>query len=181
MNRIGTLGITTAAVAAVLASCGEPQRVLESGTMGTNAEVGDVVLRNVFVQAPGDSSYRPGEDAVVRLAMFSDSGRPDALLGVRSRSAGAVELRSDADCDGSSETVPRIPVPAEGAVGEPGGVDLAYHLRVVDFSEEVQAGTTVPLTFDFENAGEVTVEAMVEAVDDGDVPPPTRCATATGS
>ncbi|MFD7658006.1 copper chaperone PCu(A)C [Actinosynnema sp. NPDC059797] len=180
MNRIGTPGIVVVA-AAVLASCGEPQRVYESGTMGTNAEVGDVVLRNVFVEAPGDSSYQRGEDAVVRLAMFSESDRPDALLGVRTRSADQVDLRADEDCDGTSETVPRIPVPAEGAVDEPGSVDLAYHLRVVDFSEEVLAGTAVPLTFIFENAGEVTVEAVVEAEDDGDVPPPTRCPEPTGS
>jgi copper(I)-binding protein len=180
MNRIGTLGIAVAATA-VLASCGEPQRVHQSGTMGTNAEVGGVVLRNVFVQAPGDGSYQPGEDAVVRLAMFGGSDRPDALLGVRTPSADRVDLRADADCDGTGDTVPRIPVPAEGAVYEPGSVDLAYHLRVVDFSEEVLAGTTVPLTFTSENAGEVTVEAMVEAEDDGDVPPPTRCPAPTGN
>ncbi|GGP73955.1 copper chaperone PCu(A)C [Saccharothrix coeruleofusca] len=181
MDRIGTLGIAAASVAAVLASCGEPQQELKSGTMGTNAQVGDVVLRNVFVRAPEDHSYQPGDDAVVQLAMFSRSDRPDALLGVRTSDADEVQLRSDRDCDGTSETVPRIPVPAEGTVGEPGSVDLTYHLRVVNFSDEVLAGTTVPLTFIFENAGETTVEAMVEAGGDGDVPPPTRCPTTTGS
>lgn len=180
MKRIGTLSVVAFAVVVVSTSCGEPQQVHGSGTMGTNAEVGDVVLRNVFVRAPGDGAYQRGEDAVVRLAMFSRSDRPDALLGVRTRSADQVELRSDTDCDGTAETVPRIGVPAEGAVNEPGSVDSAYHLRVVDFSEEVLAGTTVPLTFIFEDAGEVEVDALVEAEDDGDVPP-THCPTTTGS
>ncbi|WP_158853438.1 copper chaperone PCu(A)C [Saccharothrix deserti] len=181
MNRIGTLGVAGAVLAAVLTSCGEPQRELESGTMGTNGRVGDVVLRNVFVEAPPEHAYRRGDDAVVRLAVFSESDQPDALLGVRTQKADQVELHSDEDCDGTSEVVPRIPVPAEGAVGEPGSVSPSYHLLVVDFSEEVLAGTTVPLTFIFEGAGETTLDAMVEATDDGDVPPPTRCPTAPGS
>ena len=174
------MGVVAFAAVVVSTSCGEPQEVHGSGTRGTNAEVGDVALRNVFVRAPGDGTYQRGEDAVVRLAMFSRSERPDALLGVRTRSADQVELRSDTDCDGTAETVPRVAVPAGGAVDEPGSVDPAYYLRVVDFSEEVLAGTTVPLTFIFEDAGEVTVDALVEAEDDGDVPP-THCPTTIGS
>ncbi|MFD0204143.1 MULTISPECIES: hypothetical protein [Saccharothrix] len=38
---------------------------------------------------------------------------------MRTRSADQVESRSDTDCDGTSETVPRIGVPAEGAVDVP--------------------------------------------------------------
>ncbi|PSL57394.1 copper(I)-binding protein [Saccharothrix carnea] len=180
MNRIGTLSMVAFAAVVVSTSCGEPQQVHGNGTVGANAEVGDVVLRNVFVRAPGDGAYQRGEDAVVRLAMFSRSDRPDALLGVRTRSADQVELRSDTDCDGTAETVPRVAVPADRAVDRPGSVDPAYQLHVVDFSEEVRAGTTVPLTFIFEDAGEITVDALVETEDDGDMPP-THCPTTTWS
>ncbi|WP_447001870.1 copper chaperone PCu(A)C [Saccharothrix isguenensis] len=170
MNRIGTLGVAGAVVAAVLASCGEPRP--EDDQSGTDARVGGVVLRDVVVEAPGDGSYQRGDDAVVRLAMVGDSERPDALLGVRTQSADQVELRTGEDCDGTSKTVPRIPVPTGEVVDESNGVEPAYHLRVVDFSDEVVAGATVPLTFIFENAGEATVEALV--AEDGAVPP-TSC------
>lgn len=177
MNRIGILGAAVVAGWA-LVSCGEPQEVSGSGTIGTNAEVGDVKLRNVFVEAPGGNGYRPGDDAVVRLAMLNASDEADALMGVRTGHASDVELRSDEDCDGTAETVPRLPVPAADSGAEPGTPDLTYHLRIVDLTEEVQAGTTVPLTFTFDKAGEITVDAMVEATDDGDVPPTPNCPTA---
>lgn len=172
MGRIST-PLVTVAVASTVASCGEPER-LEGG----HAVAGGVVLRSVSVQAPEGGSYQRGDDAVVRWVMFSGSERPDALLGVRTRRADQVELRLDEDCDGKSETVPRIPVPVEdGTVGQE-TVNSTYHLRVVDFAEDVPAGTTVPLTFIFENAGETTVQAVVQ--EDGDTKPTMECTEATG-
>jgi copper(I)-binding protein len=184
MDRLRTLVLRTlvavAAVAPVLVSCGEPQRELESGTMGSNGQVGDVVLRNVMVEAPPNHAWRPGDDATVRLTLLSRADRADALVGVRTDAATGVELWADRDCDGVGEQVDRIEVPAEGAVDQPGGVDSAYHLRIVGFTRDVLAGTTVPLTFLFEHAGETTLDAMVEATGDGDVPPPT-CGTPSTS
>ncbi|NUT51489.1 MAG: copper chaperone PCu(A)C [Saccharothrix sp.] len=178
MRLLRTLAVAVVVSSAVV-SCGEPQQVLESGTMGTNGQVGDVVLRNVVVEAPADHAWRPGDDATVLLALFSRGDHADALLGVRTDAAERVELWTDRDCDGVGEPADRIPVPAEGAVDEPGRVDSGYHLRVVDFTREVLAGTTVPLTFRFEHAGETTLNAMVEATGDGDVLRPPTCATPT--
>lgn len=173
--------ITVVAVALVVVSCGEPQRDLGSNPMGSNGQVGDVVLRNVVVEPPPEHAWRPGDDATVWLTVVSRADHGDALVAVRSDAATRVELWADRDCDGASEQVDRISVPAEGAVDEPGSVDSAYHLRLVDLTREVLAGTTVPLTFVFERAGETTLDAMVEATGDGDVMPPPACGSTSAS
>ncbi len=179
MDRLRTPVLRTVAVVAAaslaVVSCGEPQQALEGGTMGSNGQVGDVVVRNVVVEAPPDQAWRPGDEATVRLTLLSRADQADALVAVRTDAASRVELRADRDCDGTSERVDRIRVPAEGAVAEPGSVDPAYHLRLVGFTREVLAGTTVPLTFVFERAGETTLDALVEATADGDVPAPPAC------
>ncbi|WP_367127466.1 copper chaperone PCu(A)C [Saccharothrix sp. HUAS TT1] len=169
---------TTALLGAVLlavTACGEPQRVLESGTMGANGRIGDVVLRNAVVQAPPDGPWRPGDDASVTLTLLTESDRSDSLVGVRAGSAARVELVADRDCDGRGERVDRLRLPAGGAVAGPGGVGTAYRLRIVDFTREVLAGTTVPLTFTFADAGETTLDVPVETTGDGDAPPPDPC------
>ncbi|GAA3463627.1 copper chaperone PCu(A)C [Saccharothrix longispora] len=179
MDGIRTLALL-GATSLVLAGCGEPQQVLRSGTMGANGHVGEVVLRNVLVEAPAGGPWRAGDDADVTLTLLTDADRPDALVAVSTDSAAGVELLADRDCDGRSERVDRIRLPAEGAVVEPGSVDTAYHLRIVDFTREVLAGTTIPLTFTFADAGRTTLDVPVEVVGDGDVPPPVTC-TATPS
>jgi hypothetical protein len=131
VERLAIL-LVSAVVLLGSASCGEPQRVLESGTMGTNGRVGDVLLRNVFVEAPDGSGYQPGDDATVRLALFSEADRPDTLLGVRSDAARGVEMLADRDCDGGSEPVSGITVPAEGAT-----VAGVYHLRIIGYGTVV--------------------------------------------
>ncbi len=141
--------------------------------MGTNAEVGDVVLRNVFVEAPPGPAYQAEEDAVVRLVMFTRSGKPDQLVAVRSGDARQVVMRADRDCDGTSEEVGSLTVPVDDAGLGRGG--LAYHLVLVDFTDEVLAGTTVPVDFTFRDAGSTRVSAMVEATADGDGPTPLGC------
>lgn len=168
--------LSTAAVSLmVLTSCSGD--VDQASTMGTNEEVGTVKLRNVFVEAPSEIKYQygPGDEAIVRLELFSEAENPAVLTSVRTNLAQRVEMLADPDCDGEREQVSSIVVPPEDTVNEPGGLHSAYHLKIVDFNREVLAGTTVPLVFTFQDVGEVTVDAMVEAGDDGDVPPPRTC------
>jgi len=52
--------------------------------------------------------------------------------------------------------VDAIEVPAGGEVAlEPGG----YHIMLIDLAKPIEAGDTVPVTLQFENAGEVQVDA----------------------
>ncbi|MCX2948873.1 copper chaperone PCu(A)C [Lentzea sp. NEAU-D7] len=174
---IAKIASTTAVVLLALtaASCGEPQRVYESGTIGTNAEFGEILLRNVHLRPPEGNAFRPGDDGVISLALFNQANHPDALVDVRTPVAGDVEIRWDRDCDGSGEKVQELPLAADGGVTGVAGEQLAYHLRVLNFSEEVIAGTTVPVTFEFDRAGETTVDAIIETTGDGDDGPLPSC------
>lgn len=85
----------------VLASCGEPQRVLQSGTVGANGEVGDVLLRNIHMTPPGGDGYEQGDNAIVQFAVFNRAGEADALVDVRSDAAKDIVMHWDTQCDGS--------------------------------------------------------------------------------
>lgn len=157
--------------------CGNPQEVIQSGTVGTNAQAGPVLLRNVHLAAT-ENGYRPGDDADAQLSLVNQAPEWDALVSARSPDARQVNLRWDRGCDGQAEVVPRIPVSARGTVpasaGQPTGA-TPYHLEIVDVSQLARPGTTFPLTLTFERAGEVTLEAKVQATRDGDQPPPRPC------
>ncbi|WP_434445295.1 hypothetical protein [Lentzea sp. E54] len=55
------------------AGCGEPQKVPESGTIGTNADFGEIQLRNVHLRPPDGHAFRPGDDYVVSLVAWHGS------------------------------------------------------------------------------------------------------------
>ncbi|RZQ64560.1 copper chaperone PCu(A)C [Amycolatopsis suaedae] len=149
-------------------------------TLGTNTEVGAVKLRNVYVERPPAGAYRPGEDARVAISLFATGRTDDRLTGVTSTDARAVRMRWDRACDGAAEPVLSIPLRG-GEVPSPSGTPvtghLPYYLTISDFNREVPAGTTVPLTFTFAHAGEVTLQAKVQPRDDSDEPADYACLT----
>jgi copper(I)-binding protein len=168
-------------------ACGQPRRpgLDRSDTIGANAEVGQVKLRNVFVEPPADGEFRPGDDAVVRLAMINDAPRPDTLVRVETDAARAVIMRWDRTCNGNVETVSRIPLLAEGTVpgAQPDQAGLAspFYLELDGLTRRVLEGTTLPVRFTFEHAGSVTVDAMVRAGRDLIELPPRGCVRTTVS
>lgn len=96
--------------------------------------------------------------------MLTNNGRSDdALVSVASDACGVVELHEMYDkgegvmgmrpVDGGT-----ILVPAGGSVElKPGGLHIMCMGKQVDFA----AGTEVPLTLSFENAGELAVTAVI--------------------
>ncbi|SEQ86863.1 Copper(I)-binding protein [Lentzea xinjiangensis] len=151
----------------MVASCGAPQRVLQSGTVGANGEAGDVLLRNIHVTPPGGDGYEQGDDAVVQFAVFNRAGVADALIGVRSDAAKDIVMHWDNECDGQAEPVERLPLLADGGVTRLSGALLAYHLEMVDLSRKVRAGTDIAITFEFERADSTTLDVPVEAAVEG--------------
>lgn len=152
-----------------------------AGTVGTNAGAGSVQLRNVHLVAT-EAGYPPGSGARAELFLINEGPRPDELVGVRSPQADRIELRWDRGCDGKAEAVPSIPITAQGTVplapGQPASA-TPYHLEVAGLRQWARPGTTFPITFSFAAAGEVTVDAKVQATRDGDAPP-TTCAAPAG-
>lgn len=155
----------------VAAGCGADPPEQSADTMGTNGEVGPMLLRNVYLAASGEGGHDPGDDGLVRLWLFNHSSTADALVGVRSGKAESARIGWDRDCDGTYEVVDELPIRPNGTVPH----DRPYAVKLLNFTGEVLGGTTVPVTFTFRHAGKARLDVMVEAVRDGDVPDPTRC------
>lgn len=174
VSRRSKGGLPLLLAAALLAgACGAAPRTDEADTMGTNGQVEHILLRNVYLVASGEGGYGRGDDGLVRLWLFNTSTVEDTLVDVRSSRAESARIGWDRDCDGTYETVPELPVLPDGTVpyGRP------YAVELVNFTDVVRGGTTVPVTFTFRHAGETRLDAMVEVVDDGDVTDPITCAT----
>lgn len=138
-----------------------------ANSLGTHAELGPIKLRNVYVAAPDDGLHEPGERAVILLSLINTGDRPDRLLSVTSPMAGEIQLRWDSACDGTAEPVDSLPLTRNGSVPAPADRNteehLPYYLAVTAFSDTVRAGTTMPLTFRFAEAGEISVDAKAQA------------------
>ena len=158
---------------------GDPQAPYQESVMGTNNRIGPVRLLSVHVEAPLDVRYRVGDDARVWLTLLNEGPSPDVLRSVRSPVAGTTQIRWDDDCDGVATAVPALtlkPVQPNLAYSPPGVPPFdAYHLRLVDINREVLAGTTIPLTFTFDRAGTVTVQAPVQPSNAVRPEPSRRC------
>lgn len=162
-------------VAMLAAACAAEPASDSAGTMGTNAEAGNLLLRNVYLAASGEGGYAAGDDGLVRLWLFNEADVADTLVDVSSPAAESARITWDRDCDGTYETVEELPISANGSVP----YETPYAVELVDFTGEVRGGTTVPITFTFRQAGEAKVDAMVEVVADGDLPDPVQCAPAS--
>jgi copper(I)-binding protein len=165
------------AVATILlaVACGADSAEQPADTMGTNGEVGPILLRNVYLSASGEGGYAQGDDGQVRLWLFNQSSTADALVDVRSAAAESAWISWDRDCDGVFEIVDELPIRPDGTVP----YDRPYAVELLNFTDEVLGGTTVPVTFTFRHAGETRLYAMVEVVHDGDVGDPTQCGPRT--
>ncbi|PRX43706.1 copper(I)-binding protein [Prauserella shujinwangii] len=154
-------------------ACGNPQKRLESGPVGANASAHTMEVLNAYVEPPKGSAYHPGEDAIVFFTLYNNADVPDELRSVETSKATEVRIKWDADCDGSAEPAAFLPVHPNGTVPEPpeGGPGTAYHLELFGLEEEVREGTTIPLVFTFEKAGELTVDAVVPPEESFEAPP----------
>jgi copper(I)-binding protein len=159
-GRVRLAAAALAAAAALLAGCGNQQAgaTTQPTTSGANAQVGQVLLRDVQVTT---GTTDPNRDATVRLTLVNKAGQPDALTAVASDVAGRVEILADSGC---SRSTARLALPA--------GPSAQYLIRLSDLRTGLVRGGNVPITFTFANAGTITVPAPV----DSDTVLPAGCA-----
>lgn len=111
----------------------------------------------------GRTSPPVAENGVFYMTLTNNSNSNDALLAIASDACNTVELHEMYDRgEGLMGMRPvengRIPVPAGGSVAlEPGGLHAMCLGKQIDFA----AGTEIPLTLTFENAGEMAVTAVL--------------------
>ena len=156
---LAALSLTACSSDAPLAQPGEEVR---GGAVGPDTAVTeDLSLLQVQIEYPLDGVYDEGEDARLFFAVANTGERPDTLVDVTGPDF------ADARTDGGDDVAIAVPEDDNvyiGAEDEPVVV-------LEDLQRSLRSSQSIPVTFVFEEAGEVTLDAMVAA--EGQDPRPT--------
>jgi len=140
-----------AAVALALAACGEDDGTVETGMDEDTVHVADAWARS------------PSQDVgAVYFKAHNGAEEEDQLIGVSSPVAGRAEIHETVEQDGEMvmQPVESVPIgPDEEVSFEPGG----YHIMLFDLTEPLEVDSTVTVVLEFEHAGQVPIEAIVQA------------------
>ena len=131
---------------------------------GPQAEVANITLRSIVLEHPQSGRYDAGDDAELRAAIINTSDEPDTLVsiesdafeGVRALGGGTTGGVSSPTAFGSDVDV-EIPRDETVFLGGDGPTILLENL-----TEDLTAGQDIELTMTFEQAGEMTVQALVD-------------------
>jgi copper(I)-binding protein len=125
-------------------------------TPGVDGAVGMMVLDDVYLETA--DTVPAGGSVALRAAFTDESPQPDRLVAVTTPAAASVELLA---ADGTPAP-DGITVPGNGAVDVTTGPVL---IRLAGLTRALSPQANVPVTFEFANAGRVTLD---------DVPATTR-------
>ena len=123
-----------------------------------DGQAGTIRLLHVYVASPGErgTTHIVGEGAELFLTLANGGDDPDTLVGTHSEAAAQVLFRN-----GDTDPTPQIEVevPAGGVAGlrEVTGP----HLELVELAEPLRSGTSLAITFEFEDSGPVTLNVPV--------------------
>jgi copper(I)-binding protein len=136
-----------------------------SAVNGANGNVGSTIaLRDVLIPYPSspDGTYRAGSTVPVLLTIINQGTSADQLIGVASPAAGqAVVLGTTQIPPGTNviSTAGTAPAP-----GEPVSPLVVGELRIVlTTTAPLRAGLNIPVTFQFRNAGKLTLPVPMAA------------------
>lgn len=161
-NRLVAASAGLVACGLALTGCGAGQisqtATQEAAVNGNSANVKNIALRNVHIQAEQSSDFlQPGKTVpLVFLAANNSPDVDDKLVAITSET-GTVALTGD----GSVPAGEALVVSAPGAA-EPMG-SAKPQTAVVTLSKPITNGLTYNFTFDFEKAGKTTVAVPIAA------------------
>lgn len=159
------------ATALPLAACSQdaplaqPGPEVRGGAVGPDTVVDeDVSLLQVQIEYPLDGVHDEGDDARLFFAVANTGDTPDRLVEVSGPDFAGASTEGADDGDSFAIDVPEDDNVYVGAEGEPVVV-------LEDLQRSLRSSQSIPVTFVFEQAGEVTLDAMVAAA--GQNPTPT--------
>jgi len=164
--RAATMGVLLLGPLA-LSACSAGQ-VTQTATQvrdkaGPQAEVANITLRSITLEYPQSGRYDAGDDAELRAAIINTADEPDTLVSIESDAFEGVRAIGGDTTSGVSSSSALgsdvdIEIPRDDTVflGGNGPTVLLENL-----SESLTAGQSIELTMTFEQAGPVTVQAMV--------------------
>jgi copper(I)-binding protein len=180
-----TVRIVAAAAGVVVgvSACGggdpKPGPEVAGGNAGVDESVNaDLKVLDVEIEYPLDGAYEVGDDVSLYLAITNTGSEPDTLVDVPGPGFADVRAEGGPEGAGVSIRVPGNDTVYVGAEDQPA-------LTLVDIDRPLRSSQSMPLTFVFENAGEVSVDAVVTAEgqdpgSDVDFPDPAQDPTREG-
>jgi copper(I)-binding protein len=145
------------AAPAVLVGCGADERpAAPVGGPGVAASVGELELRNIRLDNPPAGVYEIGSAALLGVAIVNDGDEDEQLVGVSGPDFTGVVVD-----EGEITTTPSVTIPAGETVFTDGPEGPVVVLAGID--ETLRTSESLEVTFTFEQAGEVTVDAPVSA------------------
>jgi periplasmic copper chaperone A len=168
MNRIGVVGTIVLSLL-VLAGCGSGQAGSAAPDRagieldGVDGQVGQLRLLDVAVASTGGrgSMHIAGDSAALLLTIANDGKAEDALTGTRADLADQVVL-----LNGDASPVPRVDVPVPPGSTAVLSEVTGPHLELSGLRETLRSGVSIPVTFEFRDAGSVTLEVPVRTYTD---------------
>ncbi|MEE2032551.1 copper chaperone PCu(A)C [Rhodococcus chondri] len=171
--------IALVAVAGLTVACGAGQ-ISQTSTQtaainGTNAQLGDLDLRNVYFHAePSDSGDARYGQVEVAFTVINNSGTTDRLVSVESKAATSLRLEGP---EQAREIRPGTALSAGQPVEQldnPSAPDQPVTVRGEFPDDVIRPGLTYPVTFTFERAGSVTLQVPFDAWTPGEPLPTER-------
>ncbi|SFF65851.1 copper chaperone PCu(A)C [Blastococcus tunisiensis] len=161
--------LTAAACAAVLplAACSQDNPIENEGTevIGGNAGADEAVTEDIKITAlmldyPGDGQWEEGEDVTLYAAITNTGTTADRLVDVTGEDFADAQLAALDGSDGAIEVPENDNVYLEPE-GEPSVI-------LQDLQTSLRSSQSIPVTFVFEEAGEVTMTATVSSSPPGE-------------
>lgn len=170
-RRATAAAVLVAGGALVLSGCGAGQ-IAQTATQvaavnGNFADVGDMSLRNVHVAYPNSEEFtnsKGGNAALAFVAINNNPATPDKLTKITT-DAGNVTIVPA----GPNEIAPHRELIAEAAGTEVTAEEkttegnTSVKVEISNLEKDLTPGLTIPVTFDFEQSGSVTVQVPVDA------------------
>jgi copper(I)-binding protein len=171
-----------AVMTATAGACGQDEgsKPADINETGVDTVHGGLRILAVHVPAPDGARYPRGSDLRVIFTIVNVGTTTDALTRASVPDADRSEIRWDRNCDGTLETLDRLPLTPAGVTGpaEPAAADPFDPYDVMAFSlrRDVLAGTTIDLILTFQHAGRIVTAAYVQPKSANIVEPVRRCA-----
>jgi copper(I)-binding protein len=115
---------------------------------GAQGTVGPIGVRQALLATPEGANYAKGSQAPLTLWISNDSQDPDTLTGI-STDAGTVKIT------GTATVGPR-------SLLQIGGDDAAVTAMLTGLTRELNYGISVPMTFSFAKAGQLSLNVPIE-------------------
>ncbi|WNV77671.1 copper chaperone PCu(A)C [Geodermatophilus sp. DSM 44513] len=156
----------------VLGACGEDEDnplqddevEVQGGAVGPDVMVNDdLELLQVQLAYPLDGTYEEGEAARLFFAVSNTGSEPATITDISGPDFSGVQVEKT---DGQG-----LPLQVDADDNLYVGAEGPPDVTLLDLDRSLRSSQSIPVTFTFAEAGEITVDAMVSAEEDPAVPP----------